>query len=349
MIEDPSKNKIEELKSELRAKNKEISDYLDKIDHLENIIMEFEASLSEKSDNHDLSLSKIQLKDLEKTNQELKKKLSFLRLENIKLKQELEKIKKGYFDSTSLIQVVDTKLNSDKSETVFEKDIKIEEDHKSSEEIFKNIQIKCPKCETLRSLKIPIKIISQTQNLTTISIPKGMICGHSFQILIDKYFAIKRYHVVDHDFHKLEYYQNIDEVKLQEKDEDLSYFTSFPFYQDVINIFRESIDDRDILGIAIFTEKGKVIYASIPSNLLFNIIKEFEVRMEKRLQDITKMYIEVKHHQKIFLEYIEILNKKIILVIIFSKKVNFGMGTMIFKELKKKVKILTENYKEGAI
>ncbi|MFW9972381.1 MAG: hypothetical protein ACFFDF_19500 [Candidatus Odinarchaeota archaeon] len=349
MTDTPPLNKINELKLELQQKDKEINEYLDKIEHLENLIMEIEASISEKSDKTNNSLSKIRLKDLENTNQELKRKLSFSRLENVKLKQELEKIKKGYFDSASLIQVVSNKRNSNNSETAVNKEAMVKEENKVGEELFKYIQIKCPKCETIGNLKIPIKIISQTQNLTTISIPKGMICEHSFQILIDKFFTIKRYHIRDYEFQKLEYYTDIDNINLTEKEDDLSYLTSFPFYQQIINIFRESIDDREILGTAIFTEEGKLIYASVPSNIIFNIIKEFEVRMEKRLQDITKMYIEVKHHQKIFLDYIKILNSKIIVVLIFSKKVNFGMGTMILKDLKTKVKMLIGDYKEGEI
>jgi hypothetical protein len=211
------------------------------------------------------------------------------------------------------------------------------------------VQIKCPKCETRKYLKIPVKIVSQTQNLTTISIPQGVVCEHSFQILIDKTFTVKRYHIVDYEFHRLEYYKISNSNNLLEDDDDLTHFVSFPFYKDIITTFRDSIDDIEILGTAIFSDKGKVIYASIPSTLLFNIIKEFEFRRKTQLQDIAKMYVEVENHQKIFIEYIKILNMKIIFVLIFSKRVNFGMGTMIFKDLKKKVKILIKDYKDGAI
>ena len=348
MAEDPLINKIKELESELVLKNKEISEYLDKIDYLENMIMEIEASISEKSNKSDVSLSNIQFKDLEREKQELKKKMSFLRLENVKLKQELDKIKKGYFNSASLLHAVDSKLATKKYEAVVEEESKTLENYDLTDEIFKDVQIICPKCEARKDLKIPVKIVSQTQNLTTIGIPQGMICEHSFQILIDKSFTIRRYRIVDYKFHKLEYYKNSNGNNLQE-DNDLTLFTSFPFYKDIINIFRDSIDDREILGTAIFSDTGKVIYASVPSTLLFNIIKEFEFRRKTQLQEITKMYIEVENHQKIFLEYIEIQNIKISFVLIFSERVNFGMGTMILKDLKKRVKILTEHYKDGAI
>ena len=349
MTEETLINKIKELKLELHLKNDEINEYLDKIDYLENMIMEMEASLSEKSNKTESPLINIQLKDLERKNQELKKKLSFLRLDNIRLKKELEKIKKGYFNSSSLIQVVNNKLTSNQSEAPINNGSRIKENYKSPEELFKYVQVVCPKCEIVKSLKIPIKIVSQTQNLTTISIPKGMICEHSFQILIDKLFAIRRYQVVDYEFQKIEYYKYSDIENLGEEIDDFTHFTSFPFYKDILNIFRESIDNREIQGIAIFTNKGKVIYASVPSNMLFNIIKEFEFIRERHLQGITKMYIEVRDSQKIFLEYIKILNYNIILVLIFSETVNFGMGTMIFRDLKKKLKLLTEDYKDEAI
>jgi len=349
MTEEHLIKQIKELKSELQLKNKEISEYLDKIDYLENMIMEIEESLAKKTDKTDILISNIQIKDLKRKNQELKKKLSSLRLENVKLKQELEKIKKGYFNSSSLIQVVDTELTSNMSEPPINNESRIKEDSESKKENFKVIQVVCPKCETLKSLKIPIKIVSQAQILTTISIPKGMICEHSFQMLIDKSFTIKRYQVVDFEFQKIEYYKNSDTENLREEIDDLIHFTSFPFYKDIINIFRKSIDDREIIGTAVFTNRGNLIYASVPSNVIFNVIKEFEILRERQLQDITKMYIEAKNHQKIFLEDIKILKIEIILVLIFSEKVNFGMGTMILRDLKKRVKDLIEDYKNGTI
>ena len=92
MTENNQKNTIEELKVELELKDKEISEYLDKIEHLEDIIMELEVSLSDKSEKNKDSLLKFYLKDMEKENRDLKNKLGHLRLENVKLKQKIEQI-----------------------------------------------------------------------------------------------------------------------------------------------------------------------------------------------------------------------------------------------------------------
>ncbi len=332
MTEDPRIKKVEELKSELKLKNKEISEYLDKIDYLENMIMEIEASLSEKSKYSDISLSKIQIKDLEKTNRELKKKISLSKLENVKLKQELEKVRKEQLIDSSLIQVVEAKSYSSSKSSETE-EFKVEEDEISQKEQFKDILLKCPKCETSKKMKIPAKIINQGNLITTISIPKGMICEHNFQVFLDKHLNVKRYQVVDFEFPYLEYYES----QIVQDPENLTNFVPLNFSQGIINLLRNSVNNIEILGAVIFTREGKVIYASIPSDMLFNIIKEFEVRKERQLQDIDKMFIELKDRQKICSEYIEVQNTEFILVLILSKKVNFGMANMIFRDIKKKI------------
>ncbi|MFW9902578.1 MAG: hypothetical protein ACFFDY_15025 [Candidatus Thorarchaeota archaeon] len=339
MPEEPLIIQIKELKSEILLKNKEISEYLDKIDYLENIIMEIEASSFEKSDNGS-SLLNIQSKFMERENQELKKKLSFLRLENVKLKQELEKVRKEQLIDSSLIQIVDAKSYSPSKSSATE-EFKIEEDEITQKEQFKDIQLKCPECETSKKMKIPAKIINQGNLITTINIPKGMICEHSFQVFLDKYLNVKRYQVVDFDFPQLEYYES----QIVQDTENLTNFVPLNFSQGLINLLRNSINNIEILGAVIFTREGKVKYASIPSDILFNIIKEFEVRKEKQLQDIAKMFLELNDHKKICSEYIEVQNTEFILVLILSKKVNFGMANMIFRDIKKKIKSISSKSK----
>jgi len=345
MTEDILRSKIKELELELRLKEEEIKEYLDKIDFLEDLIMEMEANLEEKNSETNIPLLNLHLKDLERINRELKDKMGFLRLDNIKLKQELEKVKKGYFSSDSFIQVVDHKLISKKEESDINIETRATEDSISRDEFFKYIKIICPKCESKKSLKISTKIINQSQSDITINIPKGIVCEHSFQIIVDKHFNIKRYEVIDSELLNLEYYKITNEKDIVDKNDKLSHFISSPIYKEIINILRKSIDNRDILGIAIFTHDGDVIYALFPPNILFNLIKELQVRKEKQLQDINKMFIELKDNQKIFSEYINFQNEKIIIALILSERVNFGMGTMLFNEIKKDIASLIEDHK----
>ncbi|MHA1914153.1 MAG: hypothetical protein ACW986_09530 [Promethearchaeota archaeon] len=335
MSENGLKGKIKELEARVRSQDKQLSENLDKIENLEELIMELEESYYNQSDTSDASILKIRLKDLEIVNRDLKNKLSSSKLENVQLKQKLEKVKKGQLINASLIQVVDDNKISKLGSSVTG-EVKTKENEVSQKEQFKEILIKCPECETQKNLKIPVKIISKNYQITTLSIPKGMVCDHKFQVFFDKSLTVKRYQVVDFDFPHLEYYES----KILEDSENLTEFAHLPFFQDIITILRSNVDDREILGAAVFTPKGKVIYASIPPDILFNVIKEFEVRNEKQMQEIDKMFLELKNHQKVCSEFIEVQKTEFILVLILSRKVNFGMASMLFRNIKKKIKTL---------
>jgi len=104
MAEDFQNKKIEELKSELELKKKEVSNHLDRIEYLEDTIMEIEETLSKKSNKSEDPLLKFQIKELERKNRELKDRMGFIRLENVKLRRELEKLKTNA--SSSSIRIV---------------------------------------------------------------------------------------------------------------------------------------------------------------------------------------------------------------------------------------------------
>ena len=61
----------------------------------------------------------------------------------------------------------------------------------------RNLKFICPTCKTEKELLISESIISQSKNLTTISIQKNEICDHHFQAFVDKDFKIRGYQKVD--------------------------------------------------------------------------------------------------------------------------------------------------------
>lgn len=151
---------------------------------------------------------------------------------------------------------------------------------------------------------------------------------------------MRGYHFVDFEFSKLEYFESrILEEEQKEKD-GVSNFTTIPSFQDTLNILRDCVDDREILGSAIFTIEGKVLYSSISHSTLLNIIKEFEVRNEKKLHRILRMFLELRNHQKVCSEYIIIHSIELILILLFSENVNFAIGNMHLRDLANKLKAL---------
>lgn len=60
-----------------------------------------------------------------------------------------------------------------------------------------NLRFICPICKTEKELTISESIISQSKNLTTISIAQNEICEHHFQAFVDKDFKVRGYQKVD--------------------------------------------------------------------------------------------------------------------------------------------------------
>ena len=317
MTEGNQNPEIEKLISEIEKKNIEIKRYLDKIETLEDTIMDMEFNVSKESDQGQNLVLKNQLKHLKAYNRELKDKMGFLRLENIRLKKELDQSKKIYYDKLALIKVVENdsikkELNGSGSSY---SNLEGFDTPTFSVKSFSNIELSCPVCQTVKTLKIPTNFINTSSNLTKISIPKDYICEHGFQILIDKSFIVNKYLIEEYKSNKFEFSND-------------TYFT-----EKIISKIQSLIDDREILGIAIFDNDWNTIFAIIPSESISDLSKEIQIRKEQNFRNMNKVYLEMKNQHKIFIEAIEILNFNYILLLYFSQRVNFGMGTMLFKDI----------------
>jgi hypothetical protein len=65
---------------------------------------------------------------------------------------------------------------------------------------YSNVKIVCPVCKVHKELKFPKSVINKARQLTTISLPKGLICDHHFQAFVDKNFIVRGYQKVDFEF-----------------------------------------------------------------------------------------------------------------------------------------------------
>ena len=203
--------------------------------------------------------------------------------------------------------------------------------NQGNEEFLQEIKIRCPQCSTDKKLMIPKKIIDKSKQLTTISIPSKLCCEHSFQAFVDKNFIVRGYQKVDFEFSHMEFYESIDDTS------DTEDFTSQPIFHQIIQLLRDCIDDKEILGSGIFSIEGKVLYSSLPQTTLFNTIREFEVRSEQHLISIKKMYLELDNSEKFISNIISFNGIKFNLVLMFAFRVKFGLGNLHMRDLLKKI------------
>jgi hypothetical protein len=63
--------------------------------------------------------------------------------------------------------------------------------------IYFTVNMRCPICYEKKELTFPKSVITGARQLTTISIPKGLLCDHHFQAYVDKNFMVRGYQKVD--------------------------------------------------------------------------------------------------------------------------------------------------------
>ncbi len=205
-----------------------------------------------------------------------------------------------------------------------------------------NVRIECPICLCKKILNIPVQIINHSKQLTTISVPAGFVCIHSFQAFIDKNFVIRGYQKVDFELSNMEFYQEDAESLKEISSNDLETLPceQIALSTQFLELLRKYVDGIDILGIAIFTSAGKVLYSSLSLNILYNTIREFEVRNEKNIIQANENIIVLENNQKIFSQRIIFKGTAIIVLLIFSERVQLGMGDLLLEELVAKIKVI---------
>ncbi|MFX0082088.1 MAG: hypothetical protein ACFE94_10080 [Candidatus Hodarchaeota archaeon] len=66
----------------------------------------------------------------------------------------------------------------------------------------KKVEVVGPSCKTRDLIDISEKKIKNGSHLTTISIHKGLICAHHFQVFVDKNSQIRGYQKVDFELNQ---------------------------------------------------------------------------------------------------------------------------------------------------
>ena len=208
----------------------------------------------------------------------------------------------------------------------------------SSEDLYRSVSIVCPKCKSKENLKIPKQIINQSKQLTTISIPSKLVCEHSFQAFIDKNFSVRGYQNVDFEISKMEYYEAYGEPLKKETDYKVESDELYPFLQKITELLRQTLNDDVVLGCAIFTINGRILYSSLPVDTLINIIREFEARNEKKLLLVKQLFLVLENDEKICSAFLEIHNEKLIVVLSFAGRMKLGLSNYYLADLIRNIK-----------
>lgn len=107
----------------------------------------------------------------------------------------------------------------------------------------------------------------------------------------------------------------------------------------IIDELSDLIIYNDILGIALLTDKGKILYSSLSQKDLKNFLKEIGFRVKVCNNNILKMFYTSKNNDLIFSEYVEDLY---FVILIFSATTKMTVSNFY---LQKAVKIIKKHLK----
>ncbi len=109
---------------------------------------------------------------------------------------------------------------------------------------YSKVKITCPICKEKKELKFPKSVINEARQLTTISLPKGLLCDHHFQAFVDKNFIVRGYQKVDFEFETKKSIESKSDVKLFNKD-DNELFENLIFEGDFVEFNPKRKNNRD--------------------------------------------------------------------------------------------------------
>ena len=204
--------------------------------------------------------------------------------------------------------------------------------NKMSDDKLAKIHVICPICNKSEFIKIPESIINESHNVTTISVPMNFMCEHSFQVFVDKHFAIRGYQRVDLDISNLEIYSDGSGVK-----EDLLITYTFSVtIKKIIGLIREKINIKGIFGGFLLTDTGHLIFSSLPTEISFNMIKNIEIQ-KYFSKTINQIFLVFSTNQKIISSTLQVGEIKLLITLFYSAEMDYNTANYYFIELRKNI------------
>ena len=109
-------------------------------------------------------------------------------------------------------------------------------------------------------------------------------------------------------------------------------------FKKIIDFIKKLILENDILGATIFTINGKVIFTSLPHNILLSSLKELEIR-HMVANEFRLTFVCLDNGQKVFTRKINIPWKldPLLIVVLFESSVPLGMAELNLDKLVKTI------------
>ncbi len=134
--------------------------------------------------------------------------------------------------------------------------------------------------------------------------------------------------------HNSEFDANIDSI-IKGVDELSS---SQPLYKKIIDLIKRLTLENEIVGAALFTINGMVIFSSLPQDVLLSSLKELEIR-HIVASEYSLTFYSLENNQKVFSSIIDIPWKldPLLIVVLYESSVPLGMCEVNLEKITKTI------------
>jgi hypothetical protein len=151
--------------------------------------------------------------------------------------------------------------------------------------------------------------------------------GHEFKEFLEKN-EVESYEVID----SAEFDAKIDSIITGEEE----LVSSQPLYKKIIDLFNRLMLENEILGAALFSINGKVIFSSLPNDILLSSLKELEIR-HIVANEYAMTFYSLENDEKVFSRIINIPWKldPLLIVVLYESSVPLGMAEVNLDKITK--------------
>jgi len=146
------------------------------------------------------------------------------------------------------------------------------------------------------------------------------------------------------DLSKVKDYEQLENLKFDSLVDSLitgeeEIYLSKVFFQKVIDVFKDLMYQNEIVGAALLSTKGNVIYTSLPNEILVNSLKELEIRYRVGALTLPEMYSRLENGQKVVSKIIDIPWKldPLLIVVLYESTVPLGMAEVNLDRIANKI------------
>lgn len=125
-------------------------------------------------------------------------------------------------------------------------------------------------------------------------------------------------------------------------EQEVLKFKSNPGYVKVLDLMGDLITEGEIIGAAILSEKGIIIYSSLSDDVLGRSMRELEIRYQTRSFDVPEHFYILKNGQKVSEKIIQCEDSSDFLLIVqFPSSAQLGMVDFTTENIVESIK---DNY-----